>query len=68
LWRDLGYAIGAILTGLIADRFGLIAPVAAIGLLTILSSLIVRYRMSCHNKSISNAAHIELLNQKIGYI
>jgi MFS family permease len=47
LWRDLGYAIGAILTGLIADRFGLVAPVLAIGLLTIGSSLIVRLRMTC---------------------
>jgi MFS family permease len=47
LWRDLGYAIGAILTGLIADRFGLAAPILVIGLLTIASSLIVKYRMSC---------------------
>lgn len=47
LWRDLGYAIGAVLTGLIADRFGLVAPILAIGLLTIASSLIVKFRMSC---------------------
>ncbi len=47
LWRDLGYAIGAILTGLIADRFGLVAPILAIGLLTVVSSLIIKFRMSC---------------------
>lgn len=47
LWRDLGYAIGAILTGLIADKFGMVAPIFSIGLLTILSSLIVQYRMNC---------------------
>jgi MFS family permease len=47
LWRDLGYAIGAILTGLIADRFGLLAPILAIGFLTVASSLIVKFRMSC---------------------
>ncbi len=47
LWRDLGYAIGAILTGLIADRFGLTAPILAIGLLTVASSLIIKFRMSC---------------------
>lgn len=50
LWRDLGYAIGAILTGLLADRFGLVAPVAAIGLLTLVSSFIVKLRMSCAPK------------------
>ncbi|MEX1241104.1 MAG: MFS transporter [Cyclobacteriaceae bacterium] len=47
LWRDLGYAIGAILTGVIADRYGLLAPILAIGLLTVASSLIIRFRMHC---------------------
>jgi MFS family permease len=47
LWRDLGYAFGAVLTGLIADQYGLIAPVLVIGILTILSSLLLHYRMSC---------------------
>ena len=53
LWRDLGYAIGAILTGLIADRFGLTAPILIIGLLTIASSLIVKFRMNCANKQVA---------------
>ena len=47
LWRDLGYAIGAILTGIIADQFGLVAPILAIGVITILSSLIIKFRMTC---------------------
>jgi MFS family permease len=47
LWRDLGYAFGAIITGLIADQYGLIEPVLAIGILTILSGLVVQYRMTC---------------------
>lgn len=50
LWRDLGYAVGAVLTGVIADRSGLTAPILAIGLLTIISSLIVKLRMSCAPK------------------
>lgn len=50
LWRDLGYAIGAILTGLMADFFGLVAPVLLIGILTIISSLIIRFRMTCASK------------------
>jgi MFS family permease len=53
LWRDLGYAFGAILTGLIADSFGLVAPILAIGLLTVLSSLIIRFRMSCSDKQLT---------------
>lgn len=47
LWRDLGYAIGAILTGVIADTLGLNASVIVIGLLTTLSSIIILFRMTC---------------------
>lgn len=47
LWRDLGYAIGAILTGLIADRLGLVAPILVIGVLTLVSSFVVKFRMRC---------------------
>lgn len=47
LWRDLGYAIGALLTGFIADWLGLNASIAAIGLLTMLSSVVIQFRMRC---------------------
>jgi MFS family permease len=47
LWRDLGYAIGAILTGIIADTLGINVSVLVIGLLTVLSSTIILYRMKC---------------------
>lgn len=49
LWRDLGYAIGAILTGVIADALGINASIIVIGLLTLISSLIIQYRMKCRN-------------------
>lgn len=45
LWRDMGYAIGAILTGLIADAFGISTSIIVIGILTLFSSLIIEYRM-----------------------
>ena len=47
LWRDLGYAIGAILTGIIADTLGISTAVLTIGLLTIFSATIIFYRMKC---------------------
>lgn len=40
-WRDLGYAIGALSAGLIADLFGIAAAIAAIGVLTFLSGAVV---------------------------
>lgn len=40
-WRDLGYAIGALSAGLIADFFGFAAAIAAIATLTFLSGAIV---------------------------
>jgi len=40
-WRDLGYAIGALSAGLIADRFGFAAAIYAIAALTFSSGTIV---------------------------
>jgi len=45
LWRDLGYAIGAIISGIIADLFGVQYAVLTIGVITILSSLVIKFRM-----------------------
>jgi MFS family permease len=47
LWRDMGYAIGAILTGIIADLISINAAILFIGLLTFLSALIIYFRMKC---------------------
>jgi MFS family permease len=44
-WRDLGYAIGALLTGLIADFLGINMSIMGIGVLTALSAFVVLFRM-----------------------
>lgn len=49
LWRDLGYAVGAILTGIIADALGIDASIIVIGLLTLGSAIIILNRMKCRN-------------------
>jgi MFS family permease len=46
LWRDLGYAVGAVVSGVVADRLGLIAAVWTIATVTALSGLVVAVRMS----------------------
>jgi MFS family permease len=46
LWRDLGYAVGALLAGLTADLFGLAPALWLIAALTALSGLIAAGRMS----------------------
>lgn len=45
LWRDLGYAVGALLSGLIADWLGLSAAVWAVAWLTLFSGVLVLLRM-----------------------
>lgn len=45
LWRDLGYAFGAIITGLIADYYNLEYAIILIGGLTVISALIIKLRM-----------------------
>lgn len=52
LWRDLGYAFGALLTGILADSLGISWAVSAIGALTILSSFIILFRMQGKRSSI----------------
>jgi MFS family permease len=45
LWRDAGYAVGALLAGVIADAFGMRAAIAVIGALTAASGALVARRM-----------------------
>ena len=53
LWRDLGYAIGAIISGITADIFGIEYAIYLIGIITIVSSIVIKVRMpNDTNKSI----------------
>ena len=45
-WRDLGYAVGALLAGITADLFGLSAAMWLVAAMTFGSGLIVAIRMS----------------------
>lgn len=45
LWRDLGYAFGALISGVLADAFGLSAAIAAVAAVTFASGVLVAFRM-----------------------
>lgn len=45
LWRDSGYAVGALLAGALADLFGMAWSIGAVALLTFASGLLVVVRM-----------------------
>ena len=49
-WRDLGYAIGALSAGIIADLFGAAAVIVAIGLLTFASGTVAAIAMKEERK------------------
>ena len=44
-WRDLGFAVGAILVGVLVDRFDARAAILAVAVLTAISGLIVAVRL-----------------------
>ena len=43
-WRDSGYAIGAIITGLVADAAGIESAILLVAGITVLSSFVLRLR------------------------
>lgn len=63
-WRDLGYAIGALLTGLLADQAGINPSILVVGGLTIFSALIIQFRMVCQKKN-TTFQPVGLINQLV---
>ena len=45
LWRDLGFAMGALVAGVIADRLGIPVAIGVVAVLTAMSGLVVLVRM-----------------------
>ena len=45
-WRDLGYAVGALCAGIIADSLGLSWAIASVGVITFLSGVVVAMFLS----------------------
>ena len=63
LWRDGGFAVGALLAGAIADRFSITAAIWAIAALTALSGLVVLVRMyETHPPVVTDVGHDGLLS------
>lgn len=54
-WRDLGYAVGAILAGVIADFLGLTWAIAVIGVITFASGIVSAITMSETRNKLSAA-------------
>lgn len=50
-WRDLGYAVGALSAGILADLFGFRAAIAAIAALTFASGIVVALLMQERGRS-----------------
>ncbi|MFW6348148.1 MAG: MFS transporter, partial [Cyclonatronaceae bacterium] len=46
LWRDGGYAVGAIFSGFIADALGLATAISVTGMLVLASALWIMLRMN----------------------
>lgn len=65
LWRDLGYAFGALISGLTADVFGIQYAIFLVGGLAIISSLVIKFRMPEQIKSIKECIEVEEVKQAI---
>ena len=44
-WRDVGYAVGALLAGVLTDLFGYTLAIATVAALTFLSGIVVAVTM-----------------------
>jgi MFS family permease len=57
LWRDLGYAIGALLAGFVADAFGIRAAIWMVAAITLASGVLTAVRMTETLTARGSSAH-----------
>lgn len=55
-WRDIGYAVGALVAGILADAVGLASTVVAAAILTALSGILAARWISEHTSTLGRAA------------
>jgi MFS family permease len=61
LWRDGGFAVGALLAGVVADLLGLAAAIWTVAVLTAVSGLVVMVRMyETHRRVVAGDAALPL--------
>ncbi len=65
LWRDLGYAIGALISGVTADVFGLHYAILLIAIITIISAVIIKIRMPENIESIKECINVDEVQKEI---
>ena len=58
LWRDGGFAVGAVLAGIVADRFSVTTAIYVVAALTALSGLLVALRMYETHPKADRSKHI----------
>lgn len=65
-WRDMGYAIGALLTGVLADAFGIPTSIVAVGVLTVATGFFVDFRMRCQTTHLKLWGWLTLTREAAG--
>ncbi|MBC7544962.1 MAG: MFS transporter, partial [Candidatus Sericytochromatia bacterium] len=66
LWRDAGYAFGAIIAGVVADRLGLGWALGVVAIITLISGLVVAVRMRETLKLVPSLAGVDPAPAAIG--
>ena len=58
-WRDLGYAVGALLSGIVADLLGFATAIHSVAALTLASGVVVAGVMSERRAQVRRSIHVE---------